>query len=454
MTPYNKILTLHHEGCSNSEISRQTGITRKTVIDVLKRVEIYSLTYPPESLMSDTEIHRFLHPKKEKEKRMPNIDETMFCLRLPEQSIAKLWKFYSDECLRKGLKPYSKSMYQNIIAEQRHKYSEKAFENAIEVKYVKNVIGDKQRSCFFARNVDSNYVTVVRTDGNKTRDWIHGLINVLHSFGGLPEECRYIGNIPKAVRDETEDCLKYYGIHLSCIKAKEAGSGFQQWISETIRNLNDNREEAVSDVFLLSSACCEYNRRPYYHSRSFSREQANEHEIRFLRSFPEQDYDLIEYTEVSPQLNYHVEIDGMYYSIPFDFRHERLIAYISDASVEIYYNDTMIAVHDRLIGSKGQYSTQADHVPADDEIPWGETSGKSLRKWAMKIGPYTGKTIDYWLKKKQFEVQAYKMCNAVLHLSVQYGSDALESACAFSWANNAVTYQIVTESCKSRNKGK
>ena len=152
MTPYNKILTLHHEGCSNSEISRQAGVTRKTVIDVLKRVEIYSLTYPSESLISDTEIHRFLHPKKEKEKRMPNIDETMFCLRLPEQSIAKLWKFYSDECLRKGLKPYSKSMYQNIIAEQRHKYSEKAFENAIEVKYVKNVIGDKQRSCFFCFN--------------------------------------------------------------------------------------------------------------------------------------------------------------------------------------------------------------------------------------------------------------------------------------------------------------
>lgn len=64
MTPYNQILQLHNDGKNNAEIVRLIGnVSRKTVITVLQLAEKYSFVYPPSKPMTDTEIHRFLHPK-------------------------------------------------------------------------------------------------------------------------------------------------------------------------------------------------------------------------------------------------------------------------------------------------------------------------------------------------------------------------------------------------------
>lgn len=172
-------------------------------------------------------------------------------------------------------------------------------------------------------------------------------------------------------------------------------------------------------------------------------EDAFEDENIAIYKLPKDDYDLIEYTEVTPQFN-HVQIDNMYYSIPFEFRHEKLTAYISEQFVEIHSDGMVLCVHDRLTGRPGQYQTEADHIPNEKDIPWNEPSGKSFRSWADKIGPFTRKTIDYWLGRPTLEVQAYKTCSTVLHLS-----EALERACKDAWAQKEVSYRFIIESLKN-----
>ena len=110
----------------------------------------------------------------------------------------------------------------------------------------------------------------------------------------------------------------------------------------------------------------------------------------------------------------------------------------------------LICVHDKLVGPSGQYRTEREHIPEEKDIPWDEISGSSLRKWAFKIGPYTAKTIDYWLKKATYEVQAYKKCNALLHCSSKYGTDNLESACVLAWKNKQPTYYFIAETIKGK----
>ena len=122
MTPYNDIFVLHQTGLNHSQIERKLGtVTRKTIISVLQLAEKYSFRYNPEDGLSDTDIHRILHPKKNKKDRMPNLDVCFYRLGLPDQSIAGLRSLYAEECARRGVTPYSRSMFQNIIAEERHK---------------------------------------------------------------------------------------------------------------------------------------------------------------------------------------------------------------------------------------------------------------------------------------------------------------------------------------------
>ena len=96
------------------------------------------------------------------------------------------------------------------------------------------------------------------------------------------------------------------------------------------------------------------------------------HRIAVSESYPlpDRDYDLVEYTDVKPFINYHVKIDGRFYSVPFMFRHDRLTAYVSDRIIEIYHGNAIVAVHGVLGGSRGRYSTDPSHLPQDDEIPY------------------------------------------------------------------------------------
>ena len=99
MTPYNQIFQLHNKGLNNSQIEKAIGsITRKTVITVLKLTKEKGFVYSDQTEpLTDTEIHRILHSKKDKGTRMPDIDSVMFDLSLPKNSIAKIWKCYSEK---------------------------------------------------------------------------------------------------------------------------------------------------------------------------------------------------------------------------------------------------------------------------------------------------------------------------------------------------------------------
>ena len=100
---------------------------------------------------------------------------------------------------------------------------------------------------------------------------------------------------------------------------------------------------------------------------NFTIEDAFDIEKNVLYELPEEDYDFVEYTEVSPQFN-HVQVDKMYYSIPFDYRHDKLTAYISEQYVEIHRDGMVLCVHDRLTGRPGQYRTELEHLPNEKNI--------------------------------------------------------------------------------------
>lgn len=450
MTPYNDIFVLHQTGLNHSQIERKLGtVTRKTIISVLQLAEKYSFRYNPEDGLSDTDIHRILHPKKNKKDRMPNLDVCFYRLGLPDQSIAGLRSLYAEECARRGVTPYSRSMFQNIIAEERHRFN-REYSPVMELLYAKDAVAESGKlfSFLFYRYCDSGYTSFTCVKDKKTRTWIHSVIRAIKDIDVSVDTFRYLGRIPSKVRGETADCVSFYGMRLEETgKEKEKSDDFRQWVSETIRMINDDRSD-TSRTLLLARACAAYNSRPFFNSDRFTVEDAHRIAVSESYPLPDRDYDLVEYTDVKPFINYHVKIDGRFYSVPFMFRHDRLTAYVSDRIIEIYHGNAIVAVHGVLGGSRGRYSTDPSHLPQDDEIPYGEVSGRSLRSWAGSIGPYTRAVVDRWLTSRQYEVQAYISCNALLHMADSYERSKIEEACKAAYENKEISYKSVIQRIK------
>lgn len=450
MTPYNDIFALDQNGLNHSQIERELGtVTRKTIISVLQLAEKYSFHYNPEAGLSDTDIHRILHPKKSRKNRMPNLDICFYRLGLPGQNIAGLRSLYIEECAQRGVIPYSRSMFQNIIAEERHKY-QREYTPVLKLIYVKNAVteGGKQLSFLFYRHCDSGYTSFAYVKDRKTRTWIHAVIHAIRNNNVSVDVVHYLGHIPSKVRSETTDCVAFYGMKLEEMGKKVKLDDFHQWVSETIHMVNNDESDA-SRMFLLARACAAYNSRSFFNSKKFTIEDA--HMIAANESYPlpDRDYELVEYTEVKPFINYHVKINGAFYSVPYMFRHDKLTAYISDSIIEIYYGDAIIAVHDVLNDSRVRYSTDPSHLPQENEIPYGEVSGRSLRAWAELIGPYTRTVIDTWLTHRRYEAQAFIPCNALLHMTVSYSRSRVEKACRISCENNDLSYKSVMNNIRT-----
>ena len=76
-----------------------------------------------------------------------------------------------------------------------------------------------------------------------------------------------------------------------------------------------------------------------------------------LAPLPTTPYELAEWKQATVQFNYHISVEGMLYSIPYEYIKRKVDVRITDKTIEVFYNHNRIASHCRLYGRKGQYST-------------------------------------------------------------------------------------------------
>lgn len=125
------------------------------------------------------------------------------------------------------------------------------------------------------------------------------------------------------------------------------------------------------------------------------------------------------------QFNYHISVDGMLYSVPYEYIKKKVDVKVTDTTIEIFYNHNRIASHRRLKGRPGQYSTITEHMPEDHQ-KYLEWNGDLFRKWAERIGINTYTVVNAILTSKRVEQQTYRSCMGLLKLAEKY-SDAFRN---------------------------
>ena len=147
----------------------------------------------------------------------------------------------------------------------------------------------------------------------------------------------------------------------------------------------------------------------------------------FMNPLPEHPFELSEWKMATVQLNYHIQVEKMNYSIPYEYVGKRVEVKLTKDTVTVYYKKNQICQHKRLYGHRNQYSTNEAHMPKNHQLfQWNK---ECFMNWAATIGPSTVELITIMFSRYKVEEQAYKGCLSILKLSDKYSQARLENAC-------------------------
>jgi hypothetical protein len=117
-------------------------------------------------------------------------------------------------------------------------------------------------------------------------------------------------------------------------------------------------------------------------------------------------------TPVRDGIDYHVEFDKHYYSVPYQLIGEEVFIRAAERTVEVFHKHCRVASHPRS-RAQGRHTTQAEHMPPNHRY-YAEWSPDRFLRWAEKIGPQTRALIEAALTCRRHPQQAYRTCLGIL----------------------------------------
>lgn len=105
----------------------------------------------------------------------------------------------------------------------------------------------------------------------------------------------------------------------------------------------------------------------HFNHQSFQKKDGSraswfEEERSLLLPLPKAPFELSSWHVATVQFNYHISLNHMHYSVPYQYIKQKVQVKCTANTVEIYHGDIRIASHLRLWGRKGQYSTIESHI--------------------------------------------------------------------------------------------
>ncbi|MEX6509264.1 IS21 family transposase, partial [Jiella sp. M17.18] len=160
-----------------------------------------------------------------------------------------------------------------------------------------------------------------------------------------------------------------------------------------------------------------------------------------LKPLPVEPYVFAEWRMRRVGIDYHVEIDRHFYSVPYRFARREVEARITARTVEIFARGERIAAHLRSSGNGG-HTTVRDHMPSSHRR-YGDWTIERIRTEAAAVGRATAILCDLILERRPHPEQGFRACLGILRLVKPFGAARLEAAAERAIAIGTLTYGSV-----------
>jgi transposase len=171
-----------------------------------------------------------------------------------------------------------------------------------------------------------------------------------------------------------------------------------------------------------------------------------------MKPLPERRYEYAEWEKHKVNIDYHIEVDRHYYSVPYQIRGETVDAKITGTTVEILFKGQRVASHMRSC-LPGRHTTISAHMP-ESHKRYLEWTPSRLISWAEKSGPSTGEMVKEIMERRPHPEQGFRSCLGIMRLGRRYGQERLEAACKRALFMKAYSYKSVESILKNNLDGR
>ena len=463
---------------SNRQIAKACGISRPTVSDYLRRAIQASLGWPLPSGLDETALERQLFPPPPllpaHARGVPNWSVVHQELRSKKSvTLFLLWQEYRETHLEGYQYSWFCEHYRNwqgkldVVMRQDHRAGEKLFVDYAgqTAPVVDKASGElREAQIFIAVLGASNYTYAEATWSQGLPDWIGSHVRTFAFLDGVPELVvpdNLRAGVTKAHRYEPDvnptyqDMASHYGVAVLPTRVRrprdkakvEAGVlVVERWILAALRHRSFFSLAELNAA--IRTLLEKLNTRPFKKLPGCRREHFESLDQPALQPLPAEPYVYAEWKKARVHIDYHVAVDGHYYSVPHALIKKQLDVRITQYTIECFHRGNRVASHRRSY-QKGRHTTVSAHMP-ESHRQAGDWSPERLSNWAAKTGPATEKLIMTILTSRKHPQQAYRSCLGILRLGKAYGDDRLETACRRALTLGSHSYKSIESILKHR----
>lgn len=466
------------KGLSNRQIAKVCGIGRPTVSEYLRRAADAGLAWPLPSGLDEATLERQLFPPPPllpaHARGVPVWSAIHQELRGKKSvTLFLLWQEYRETHPEGYQYSWFCEQYRNwqgkldVVMRQDHRAGEKLFVDYAgqTVPVVDRATGEiRETQIFIAVLGASNYTYAEATWTQGLPDWIGSHLRTFAFLGGVPELVvpdNLRAGVSKAHRYEPDtnptyqDMASHYGVAVLPARVRrprdkakvEAGVlVVERWILAALRHRTFfSLAELNTAIRVLLE---KLNARPFKKLPGCRREHFEALDKPALQPLPAEPYVYAEWKKARVHIDYHVAVDGHYYSVPHALIKKQLDIRIAQNTIECFYRGNRVASHRRSY-QKGRHTTVPAHMP-EAHRQAGNWSPERLSNWAAKTGPATEKLILTVLTSRKHPQQAYRSCLGILRLGKAYGDTRLEAACRRALILGSHSYKSIESILKHR----
>ena len=456
---------------SHRQIARSLGIGVGTVSVYAKRALALELCWPLPAEMSNNELEQLLFPSPNLSARHGRVmpDCAAMHQELKRKGVTKqlLWEEYKQA---HGDAGYQYSQYCGYYREWRaqqkrsmrqlHLAGEKLFVDysGATVPIVNPDTGEVRCAEIFVATLGaSNYTFATASWTQRKADWIDAHTQAFEFFGGVPEiivpdQLRSAVSKPCRYEPTINTSYQHMASHYKTVviparplkpkdkaKAENAVLIVQRWILAKLRH---HTFFTLAELNLtIKSLLEDLNQRPFKKLPGSRLSQFHALDKPALKPLPTTRYEYLEFKLARVNIDYHIEFDKHYYSVPHHLVKTQVEVQASREGVAIFFKGQQVARHPRT-QRQGGFTTSTPHMPQahQHQQQWTPTR---LLSWAETIGPATHTVVDTFLQRKKVPEQAYRACLGLLNLAKQYTPQRLEAACARAHHINALALSSI-----------
>jgi transposase len=302
----------------------------------------------------------------------------------------------------------------------------------------------------------SGYTYAEATATQKSHDWLGAHERMLEYFGGsaaiwvpdqlkdaVTQSCRYEPGVNRTY----QELASHYGAVVIPArprkprdKAKVEATVLvaQRWILARLR------KRRFFDLVELNAAIRELvdelNERLMQKLKVSRRELWERVDRPALKPLPAARYEVSQWARCRVNIDYHVEVAGHLYSVPYQLIGQLLEARYTSTIVEVYHKGQRLDSYPRRY-ERGA-TTRSEHMPSSHRAH-AEWTPSRLVHWAEKTGPACGRLVAGILKSRPHPEQGYRACLGLMRLGKLYGASRLEVACERAEHLRSYSYRTV-----------